>query len=366
LAQNTIQVFVHLAYGFGGESWNRRWKEGKIIGINEPFPYGYHRANAMGCSVVYSQDLFENAFSRFFRLGARAVLGFDLIHAWRNFDKMHHADVIWTHTESQFLSILFLYRLRRNHRRPKMIAQSIWLFDRWRNFSRFKYYLFSNLIREADILTVHSPANLEVAKRTFPEIRSELVLFGISADTKISPVFRHNGEPLKIISLGNDEHRDWDILIKAVAERPEWTTKIASHNVRLSSAGDTRNVEVLTLKNQDELLALYRWADILVLAIKPNKHASGITVIQEAALQGIPIVCSDTGGLRAYFNDSQVRFVPPLDAAALRRAIEDLANHPQQRFELAREAQDVMGPNGLSSESFVRRHVDISRDLLAS
>src|SRR5258705_5608110 len=31
-----IRVFVHLAYGFGAKEWERRWKQGKVIGINEP------------------------------------------------------------------------------------------------------------------------------------------------------------------------------------------------------------------------------------------------------------------------------------------------------------------------------------------
>jgi hypothetical protein len=41
LAKGPIRVFVHLAYGFGQQSWERRWKDGRILGINEPLPYGY-------------------------------------------------------------------------------------------------------------------------------------------------------------------------------------------------------------------------------------------------------------------------------------------------------------------------------------
>lgn len=365
MAQNPIKVFVHLAHGFGAQSWARRWKDGKILGVNEPLPYGYYRADTMGCAVRHSEDRHEAALGKLFRLGIRAILGFDLIHAWRNFDGIRSADVVWTHTESQFLSILLLLQSTPRARRPKLIAQSVWVFDQWHGFSALKQRLLSRLIKQADVLAAHSPENLAVAKRLFPEVRSELLLFGIAADTKITPALRSVKKPLSIISLGNDTHRDWNLLIDAISGQQDWTLKIASQKIKLSSIGNAANVEVVRLKANDELFALYQWADVLVLAIKPNLHASGITVIQEAALQGIPVICSNTGGLRAYFSDTEVYFVPPQDATALRNAIHYLADHPDVRLTLAQKAQARMGPNGLSSEAFVRRHVDIARDLLA-
>lgn len=365
MAEKPIQVFVHLARGFGGASWNQQWKNGKILGINEPYPYGYHRAENMGCSVSYSEDLPESAPEKFFRLGIRAILGFDLIHAWRNFEKMRRADVIWTHTESQFLAIILLFRLRPGTRRPKLIAQSVWLFDHWGGFSVLKRRCLSRLIRQADILTFHSPKNLSVARRLFPDVRSELVLFGISADTKIPPALRPPKGSLTIVSLGNDPHRDWNLLIDAVRGQRDWSLKVASRKVKPSAIVDSTNVDILKIENNDELLALYRSADLVVLAIKPNLHASGITVIQEAALRGVPVICSDDEGLRAYFSDAEVCFVPPQDVIAFRSAILALADDAEVRIALAQKAQDRMGPSGLSSEAFVRRHVEISRYLLS-
>jgi glycosyltransferase involved in cell wall biosynthesis len=364
LAKSPIKVFVHLAHGFGGQSWERRWKEGKILGINEPLPYGYYRANKMGCSVTHSQDRQETAPTRFFRLAMRSILGFDLIHAWRNFEGIRNADVVWTHTESQFQAVILLLQSAPRARRPKLIAQSVWLFDRWQKFPALKQRLLSMLIKQADILTVHSPENLAVARRLFPEVRSELVLFGIAAETKSAPTLRPAKKTLNIVSLGNDPHRDWNLLIDAISGQNDWTLKIASRQIKTSSIGNATNVEIVKLKTNDELFALYQWADVLVLAIKPNLHASGITVIQEAALQGVPIICSDTGGLRAYFSDTEVYFVPPQDARALKNAIQHLADHPDVRLALARKAQARMGLHGLSSEAFVRRHVAISQDLL--
>ena len=366
MVKSSIKIFVHLAHGYGADSWNRRWRAGRILGINEPFPYGYYRAEMMGCSVKHSHDLVESAPRKLWRLAVRVIAGFDLVHAWRNFDGIRNADVVWTHTESQFLSILFLFRFLPAGARPRMISQSVWLFDRWPRFSGLRRWLFSKLLCQADVLTVHSPDNLAVARRLFPSVRSELLLFGIAADEKVAPAPRPRGQSLNIISLGNDEHRDWDLLISAVAARPNWSLKIASQKVRASAVSNVGNIQIVSASTNEELLALYRSADLLVLAIKPNLHASGVSVLQEAALFGIPVICSDTGGVNAYFNASQVRFVPPGDVDAIRAAIDELANNPEAALELARNAQQQMGPNGLSSEAFVRRHVELSRALLAS
>jgi glycosyltransferase involved in cell wall biosynthesis len=263
------------------------------------------------------------------------------------------------------MAILLLLRNMPRDGRPKLIAQSVWLFDQWYKFPVLKRWLLSKLMRQADILTVLSSENLAVAKRLFPEVRSELVLFGITADRNVEPSLRAPKKRLNIASLGNDVHRDWDLLIGAVANQPGWSLRIASQKIKPSAIGDATNVEIVSLRTNDEIFALYRWADVLALAIKPNLHASGITVIEEAAVLGVPVICSDIGGLRAYFSDAEVRFVPPQDVNALRSAIQELTNDPALRLALAQKAQARMGPADLSSESFVRRHVEMSRELLA-
>jgi glycosyltransferase involved in cell wall biosynthesis len=359
-----LRVFVHLAYGFGSREWEHRWKQGRVIGINEPMPYGYSRAEEFGCSVEYSEDKPENALQRFLRLGVRAAIGFDLVHATRNFGRIRQADVVWTHTESQYLSILLLFRLISRDRRPKLIAQSVWLFDRWKRFGALRRWLFTSLIRQADVLTVHSPENLKVARELFPQVPSELVLFGISADHKQKPRRRPSQPTLNLVSIGNDEHRDWNLLIQTVENQDRWMLKIASSQIDPRLVRKAKNIEIVKLHSNAELLALYDWADLVVLAIKPNLHASGITVLQEAALRGVPVICSDMGGLSAYFSDSEVCFFPGRNKLVLEQVIGELGADPEKRILMAERAQARMGPSGLSSRAFVWQHVEISRQLL--
>lgn len=359
-----IKVFAHVAYGFSAKTWNDKYNNGHLIGINEPFAYGYHRAEELGCSVIYSGDKPENGFQKLIRLGIRYFLKFDLVHAWRNRVGIYDADVVWTHTESQHLAILLLFRmLWHKKNRPKLIAQSVWLFDRWFKFPWYNRWMCTKLLSRADLLTVHSSENLKVARSLFPNVRSEIVLFGIRADEIIAPRIRAINQPIRLISLGNDEDRDWTTLIEAVQDLDGCELRIVSQRISPKLVREIDNIEVVRVNSNIELFELYEWADMLILAIRPNLHASGITVLQEAAIRGVPIICSDVGGLRSYFSEEAVKYVRPQDVAAIRRAVLEIANDNQKRWDLLRCAQARMGAT-LSSHVYVSKHVELSKELL--
>ncbi|MCI0540697.1 MAG: glycosyltransferase [Verrucomicrobiales bacterium] len=359
-----INVFVHLAHGHGGQNWHQRYKNGQLLGINEPFPYGFHRAEEFGCRVIFSVDKAENPVEKLFRLALRLVLGFDFVHAWRNRKGIYDGDVVWTYTESQNLAILLLFLITQPKQRPRLLANIVWLFDRWPKFPAPNRWLFRKLLSRADLLTVNCPESLKAARKIVPHVRSELVLFGIMAEEMIrhrQPAFCH---PIRIISLGNDEGRDWLTLIDAVRNLEGHELRIASQKVRPKLVAGAKNIEIVKLKSNSELLRLYEWADVMVLPMKPNIHASGITVVQEAVVRGVPVICSDTGGLKAYFSEAEVKYVTAQDPEAIRRAIREFAKDDEGRWICVKRAQARMGPGGLSSHAYIKRHVELSTELL--
>jgi len=361
-----MRVFVHLAFGFSDENWARRYDAGKLIGINDRDAYGYRRAKAMGATLETSIDRPEGRLRRLVRLGLRWVLGFDLLHAVRNRRRAFAAEVIWTHTESQFLAFCLLFALlKRGHNRPKLIAQSVWLIDHWDRQPVLRRMLWRRLIREADVLTFLSPDNCARARTMFPQTRCETVLYGIRTEDRYprDPQRPFNA-PLRLLAVGNDSERDWPCLIKAVRDLPSCRLRIVSTTCPPSLAAGLANIVIEGVSSNDALKALYYDADIAVLPLKPNFHASGCTVAEETALFGLPLIVSDAGGLRAYFDPTTVRYTPPGDATALREAILDLAENPEAALAMARRAQARMGNDGLSAQSFVRHHVLLSQSLL--
>jgi len=357
-----MRVFVHLAYGFGAAQWQAKWERGEIIGLNERLPYGYFWADEHGCAVKYSEDHRENIFNRLLRLGVRWVLGFDFVHAWRNRRGIRAAEVVWTHTESQHLAVLLL-RGRGGCRRPKIIAQSVWLFDAWRRLSPAKRWLYRRLIAEADLLTVHSPENLQRARALFPKRRSVMIPFGIPVERMTPRARRAVHRPIRVLSLGNDRHRDWATLVAAVCDWPEVEVRIVAPRLPHGLA-ESANVALVHPATNAELARLYDWADIVALALTPNLHASGITVIEEATVFGVPVICTDTGGLKSYFSDAELRYVPPGNPAAMRQAIGALAADDATRGQMVERARQRMIDDGLTSRDYARRHAELSRQLL--
>ena len=301
-------VFVLLGFAQDATEWQAKWRLGEK-GLNPELPYEYNLASDYGMSIVYSKAYPENLAQRFVRLGFRAVLGFDILHAWRNRRDLMSSDIVWTHTETQALAVCLLRRLmRRNGKGPSLIAQSIWLFDTWTRLPFYKKVLYRWLLCRADILTVHSPLNKTIAERIFPHNRVEIVKYGINIDfpsfVKTSPAGRNT----RVVSIGNDRHRDWDALLAALGGASDIDVRIATP---LKLSADADNVTIKKRTSRAEILDLYEWADIVVLALKPNVHASGLTVTEESAMLGVPVVCSKVGGIDYYFRDGEIYYVDP-------------------------------------------------------
>jgi glycosyltransferase involved in cell wall biosynthesis len=358
----TIRVFVHLARGFGAAQWQARWKRGDIIGLNERLPYGFGLARHDGCVVEYSEDRCEGPLGAACRLGVRLVLGFDLVHAWRNRSGLRAAEIIWTGTESQYLAILLLLRWYRGKQRPKVIAQSIWLFDSWPRLSLFKRWLYRKLIADAAVLTVHSEAALKLANALFPRQRAIFMPFGIGTEEMMASRPCHAHRPIRVLSAGADRHRDWATLIAAIRDWPDAELRIVAPRLpaRIKLGA---NVAVIHPKTNAEYLELYRWADVVALALKPNLHGSGITVVEEATIFGVPVVVTDLGGMRGYFSERELRYAPASDPDAMREAIKAVARD-ETSAKMVERAQRRMIEDGLTSRGFARRHAQLSRDLL--
>ena len=358
------RIFVLLGYGFGAGNWTARWQADAIPGLNERLPYGYFHANNEDCSIVYSEDRDESAPVRLARRTLRRLAGFDLLHVWRNRRGLFGADAVWTHTELENLAVMLLSRQLPRARRPVIIAQCVWLFDRWDSFSATRRRFYCSLLRQADIIAVLSPDNLAKARQIFPDVRCELMLYGNDISLMTPPLHRPANHPVRVVAVGSDMHRDWSTLIAAVPPLGESELVIASRQVPPHLTAGLDHVRVVQPTRASEIAALYRWADIAVVPLIHNLHASGITAIAEAVLSGLPVVCTDTGGLHAYYPDDAVLYVPLGDPAAMREAIVALGADDDLRFAMTTRAQQHMIDAGLSSRDHACRLRDLTLNLL--
>ncbi|HEX4284352.1 MAG TPA: glycosyltransferase family 4 protein [Terracidiphilus sp.] len=363
--ETALRVFVHLARGFGRAAWKERWDRGQIVGINHDDPYGYRQAEQMGCSVQQSEDPPEGRLMRLFRLATRALLGFDFWHAWSNREGIFNADVVWTHTESQCLAVLLLARFRRSDaRRPAIIAQTVWVMDSWESYGAPRRWFYRSLLRQADMLTFLSPSAAAKAQSLFPHQHVEFIKYGIRADQSLAIIDREKHAPIRILSMGTDRHRDWPTLIAAIRNDARYQARAVTGAKIDALLAGASNITKERAKSNTELMALLSWADVIVVPLVENLHASGITVLEEAVLCGIPVIVTDVGGLRSYFDSQEVTYVRANDPQGLRAAIDALMADDETRRKKAACALARMKQGDLNSRSFVARHVELSQQLL--
>ncbi|AXE98502.1 glycosyltransferase family 4 protein [Paraburkholderia hospita] len=353
----TTKVHVHLFYGADP----RFYRPGENIGCL----YGYHHAESDEFQLSYSQDAKESKPVRLVRRALKTLLGFDLIHTLRNRDEMLRSDVIWTHTEQEWLSAaLMLLMNGKREEQPLLLAQSVWLIDKWPNYGLLRRWFYRKLIGRADLLTTLARDNAELCREYFGRDATQL-FYGLN--TRDFPVQQPKAwqpnTPLRIAAIGNDRDRDWETLIKAVGNDPRFAVRLATRR-RIPRALRSLNVQVAPAAGLKKQRELYDWADVVVVPLRPNTHASGITVMLEAAAVGKPMVVTNVGGLEDYFSARAAAYVPPFDADALREALLGLIASPDQALQQAQAASMQLVSRDHTTQHYAQQHVKLTRDLL--
>jgi glycosyltransferase involved in cell wall biosynthesis len=357
------RVFVLLAPTRNVSDWDDRYRKGLIPDWS---PYGYGHAQECGYSLVYSQTRNESPLVRALDAAARVVLGFKVAHVARNWRAVcdPSLDAIWTHTEREFLPLLLLSWLRRQPL-PPVIAQSVWLVDEWERMGLMQRAIARALMRRAALCTFLSPVNARQAERLGLGSRRRVAAFGVSLDSfpLTEPAPRAAVDTIRIFTLGNDRDRDWHTFVKAFCHDPRYEVFAATGNFPLAPSGPNWTARPCS---HAEVIERYRWADVVVVPLCGNQHASGITSVLEATLLGKPVVATDTGGIDWYLNRDEIALCPVGDAAALAGAAQAIVRNPDEIRQRVRAAQAAAHRKDLSSRGFALRHVEMTEALLRS
>ncbi|KXU86013.1 glycosyl transferase [Caballeronia megalochromosomata] len=350
-------VHVHLFHG----SDPRHYRKGDGIGCL----YGYHHAESAEFELSYSRDAAESRPMRFLRRALKAAAGFDFIHTWRNRDAILSCDAVWTHTEQEYLSAALLLLLKGKRKgQPLLLAQSIWLLDKWSGYGAWRRWLYRRLIARADILTTHSSVNAALVREYFGRDATQ-VFYGLNTqDFALNePQAWTPHAPLRIGAIGNDRDRDWTTLAAAFRNDERYEVRIATRR-RVSASLRASNVQVAPAIGLNAARELYDWADVMVVPLRANTHASGLTVLLESVALGKPVIVTDVGGLRDYFGTGHVSYVPAHDHAALRRAVDELRANPSLALARAQAALRHFKARDYTTRAFALQHVRLTRDAL--
>jgi glycosyltransferase involved in cell wall biosynthesis len=347
-------VHVHLFYGADP----RQYRVGDNIGCL----YGYHHAESPEFELSYSRDANESKPMRMMRRALKKVIGFDFIHTWRNREAILAADAIWTHTEQEYLSVALLLMMKRAN--PLLLAQSIWLLDKWKSYGTLRRWAYRKLIARADILTTHSTVNAALVREYFGR-DAQQVFYGLNTQDfalKV-PVSWTPHEPLRIGAIGNDRDRDWNTLAQAFRDDSRYEVRIATRR-RVPGALRADNVHVAPAIGLKAARELYDWADVIVVPLRENTHASGLTVLLESVALGKPVIVTDVGGLRDYFGPGHVAYIPAHDPVELRRALDEMRSNPALALARAQAALRHFVARDYTTREFALQHVRLTREAL--
>jgi glycosyltransferase involved in cell wall biosynthesis len=248
-------------------------------------------------------------------------------------------------------------------RRKPIIAQTIWLFDKWSRFSVIRRWYLKKLLREADVLTTHTAHYLEKIAQILPDKSPTLLPFGVSANAFPLSEPRENIHlPIRILSAGNDSARDWATLLAAFGNDNRFEVVVFSRKLKDNYAKAVSNFELRRDPNANDFRSLYLWSDYVVIPMIENLYG-GITVALEATRMGSAVVCSATGGVSTYFGEDEALFVSCESPVDLREAI--LTCSPTARLSRIRKAQARCQREDYSSRGMIKRYVFLSNRILS-
>lgn len=351
-------VFIHLDNGRSPVSWSKAHHNRQVFGEG---PYGYQFAGEH-LHLTYSRDTDEHRLGRFLRRVLCRIIGFDIIHAFRNLDGLRNAGVIWTHTEHEHLAIAILQKVGLVPRVP-IVGQTIWLWDSWKQFGPVRRLLHRWLLAEIDVHTTHSSHNAAYASQELGQ-PALVVPFGIEPAFTVSPRPARASTGINVVAPGNDRHRDWELLAEVARLNPDITVRVLSSRFRARRlvSRSVANFQVVRVTDTADLISEYGQSDVVAVPLRLNAHASGLTVALEALHAGRPLVISRTGGVDDYLHD-QAWYARVGDVDSFVAAIRSAAPSAVDGEAMSRRRAHIAAC-GLTSRDYGLRHVVLTDRVL--
>jgi glycosyltransferase involved in cell wall biosynthesis len=280
------------------------------------------------------------------RLGGPA-----LMLAWACFMARRRYQVIFTDGEQVGIPLAFLLKFLGGHPRPShfMIAHVL---------SVGKKQILLDLMglhTHIDTFFVYSDWQRRFIEKRWNVPSSRVVLTPFMVDDSFFapshgnpanlPFSKRDERP--IICSAGLELRDYPTLMEAV-DGLDVQVVIAAASP-WSKRGDTTrnrhvpdNVVVCRL-SQFDLRDLYAASRFVVMPLLPANFQVGVTAILEALAMGKPVICSRVAGQTDVIQQGvNGYYVPPGDPAALRQAIRNLLEDPEQAERMGRQGRRLV------------------------
>ena len=320
---------------------------------------GPRRDYAQVAALLHADVLDRRAVDRsaFARL-IRAAVGLGAAQAWLAFARRDRYDCVITDGEHVGIPLALLLRCSRAR------VKHVTIGHRLSTPKKRPFFRLLHAHRRIDRIALHSRQQYDIAVSDLGIEPSRLALIPYQVDTRFW-MPRSGADELLIVSAGL-EHRDYATLFRAVDGLPAQVVIGAASRWSRHGLGDAvppPNVRIGTF-DYAALRDLYARASVIVVPLADVDNQAGVTTILEGMAMGKPVIVTQSLGQTDVIEDrraarDQIRprrmslthlfaaqaglaveangfYVAPGDAAGLRRSIDYLLAHPDERERLGR------------------------------
>jgi glycosyltransferase involved in cell wall biosynthesis len=343
------RAYLHYSHTVDPAEWASRHEQGLVP---DRLPYGLDRMGEFGVSVsTRGLPRVGKARGLAQRATRLATGGFELPDLVRDRHERCSADVVvcWDERAGAFAAAR-----SRLPGEPPVATGVVWLTD----FARLgRRSAAARALASAACIYVNAPAQLDVLTAWgVPPDRVHFIYMAVDAD-----FWRTEGiepEAALVVGSGNDRHRDHALLVEAMkrlrARRASARLELATHHdVDIPGPLGVRHPHCTHLQMRD----LYGRASVVALAVHPNLHLSGLTVLLESMACARPVVATETPGMSEYVTNGTTGLLVDRDPEAIAAAIEALLADPERAREMGRAAREAF------ERDFTTRH--LARNLAA-
>jgi len=309
----------------------------RIAQDKEPRLDVFELSDALGGATVIDFGDVDRSSSAAVKIAARAA-GPSAAVAVLGYQQRKQYDAIFTTGEDIGLPLAALLKTSRARCSHTMIAHTLYP-------TKKRAFFKAGVESRIDRILVYSTSEerLAIDELHVPAEHVERIYY--HADQKF---FRPNEGVIEpgLVCAAGQLLRDYDCLIEAVRDLPV-RVQIAAGSPWIDSklepgAALPENVSWGKL-DRFALRDLYARSSLAVVPIKENPYQTGIATILEMMAMGKCIVASKTAGQTDTIVDGVTGvYVPPGDAAALRRAIEGLLANPERMRDIGRAAREFI------------------------
>jgi glycosyltransferase involved in cell wall biosynthesis len=326
-----MHVHFEHVHTLNPDEYRRRAEQGQAPSLT---PYGLECLADEGWRVTLRQATNSRVIEFLDGVTRRASGGFEFAHALRGPER-RRADVVASWDERSGIAGSLRSRLWHE---PPVALGVIWLTEPDAPLGRRGRQIARAGLRRARAVWAMSPPQVTALGDGWGVTKSRLHLLHKGIDDAF---WNSNGaepEPDLVVSAGNDRHRDHETLIEAMRQ-----VQRARRSARLElvTGQPTTVPEHLgrrhTYLPHPDVRALYRRASVVALALRPNLHISGLSVLLEAMACERAVVATETAGMSTYAVHGETGLlVPPGDTAGLADAIKQLLADPARAREYGR------------------------------